>query len=254
MFENLPTGVSADPTAEIRGIDETATAFVRKVDKLRELVSEKESQLRKDRQGDVDRAGVVSTDGNTRTVDKDLKDQQLKFIERGIHQDLRAFRDQLNDASLQERTAMLNVMHEKLARLTAIEETYASPSALLAKAGLGSTQHANLIASLSGAGKAELLTRAREAAMTGDRVLASAVLTVNDRRARHERAFTSAEFAGHVIGAEHAALLGNIKEARRRVEAAVQLDRAFLVGGESPASKIERGLAARVASRRTATA
>jgi hypothetical protein len=54
----------------------------------------------KDRESDTKRAGVVATEDGKRTVNLDLKDQQPRFIERGIAHDLRAFRDQLNDAAL----------------------------------------------------------------------------------------------------------------------------------------------------------
>lgn len=248
MFENLPSGVSADPSAEIRSIDETSTAFVRKVTKLQELVGAKLAQLRELRQRDIDRAGLVETQGDRKVVDKDRRHSELQFIERGINADLGAFRRELAASSQQERDAMLKALNQKLARLDAIAETWPSPSSYLAKHGLGSTEHANLIASLTGAGKAELLARAREAVLAGNRVLASAVLTVNDRLARHERPFKSAEFAERVVGQEHAALLGSIREAKDRVRAAMDLERLFVTGDESPATKISRGLAARRAA------
>jgi hypothetical protein len=252
MFETLPSGVSADPTTEIRSIEETSTAFVRKVEKLKALVDDKRAALRVARQGDFDRAGLVNTEDGRRVVDKDRRYTELQFIERGIVSDVSDYRRQVAASSQQERDAMLQALNEKLARVDAIAETYPSPTSLLAKHGLGGTEHANLIASLTGAGKAELMARAREAVMTGNRVLASAVLTVNDRRARHERAFASAELAEAVIGVEHKTLLGRIAEARRHVAGAMDLERLFVTGDESPASKIARGLASRVAARRSA--
>jgi hypothetical protein len=54
-----------------------------------------------------------------------------------------------------------------------------------------------------------------------------------------------------MVGDEHGALLKQISEARDRVKAARELDKLFVSGGESPASKISRGLRTRQAAGQT---
>lgn len=143
---------------------------------------------------------------------------------------------------------MLQALLAKREQLDALADTYPSPTAYLSRHGLGSTEHANFVAALSGAGKAELTARAREAAMTGNRVLASAIVTVVDRLPRHNRPFTSGDLAKRMVGEEHAAFLQQVNEARDRVQAAVELDSLFVKGSERPDLKIERGLRVRRAA------
>jgi hypothetical protein len=251
LFDDLPTGASpVDAATDIKSINETTEAFSRKVTKLQELVGQKRDALWASRQSDVERAGVVETDGETRTVDKDRRAQELRFIERGINDELRKFRAELDDSSGQERFAMLQSLESKLQRLEAIAETYPNATAWLSRSGRGSTEHANLVGTFVGAGKAELTAAAREAVISGNKILASAVVIAIERLPRHERPFPALELAQRMVGPEHTELLNSIAAARDRVKAAIELNSAFERGGESAAAKIERGLRARQAAGR----
>ncbi len=248
MFEDIPSGVDIDATVEINAIDETTTAFERKVTKLNELVGAKRETLTSERQSDFDRAGLIGTENGVRQIDKDRQKLDRDFIERGISEGVSAFREELTESSATEREAMLKNLNGKLERLNALADTFPNATGFLARLGLGSTEHSAFVTTLAGAGKAELSRVAKEAILSGNKLLASAVVTVNDRMAIRDRPFKSIELADRLVGEEHKTLLNKITESRTRVKAAIDLNRLFEAGQEHTHSKIERGLAARTAT------
>ncbi|MEX2123257.1 MAG: hypothetical protein WD795_05160 [Woeseia sp.] len=238
-----------DTQADIAAIDETAAAFARKITKLEELIEGKRTALNQTRARDIDRAGLVETraDG-TKVIDKDRRKSELDFIERGIVQELNEFRRTLAESSGQEREAMLRKLHERGQRLGQLAETFPNATSWLARAGLGSTERANLQATLAGAGKAELLSMAQQAQISGNRILAAAAVTANERLTRRDRPFVSIEYASRLVGDEHGQWLEAIAGARDKLNRVRDLDNLFTKGGESPTTKIERGLAKRKAA------
>ena len=155
----------------------------------------------------------------------------------------------LRAESQEERDALEAVMRKQLDNVEAVAALNPSPAAMLARVGLGTSDHSNYIAALRGAGPAELENRAREAVMANNRVLASALLTVVDRLPRKARPWASSDFSARVIGQEHAELFQKVTEVRNKVSAARDLIKEFERGRSDPTSKIARGIAANKAAK-----
>lgn len=242
-----------DTSADLAAIEETAAAFGKRIQNLNTLVKEKRDALYDARRSDFDRAGVVETNADgRRTIDKDRQANERAFLERAINAELHEFRDNLNESSKDEREAMLRKLAERGERLTQLAAVFPNATAWLAQSGLGSQERANLQATLAGAGKAELASLAQQAQLSGNRVLAAAVVTANERLERRDRPFKSLEYAQEFVGAEHQEFLAAIKDAQDKVKAATELNNLFTRGDETPAAKIERGLRQRAAQRRNA--
>lgn len=242
-----------DVSADVKSVEETAGAFSRKAEQLTQLVTDKREALVAARQSDIDRAGVVETDGNgNKVVDKDLRKAELTRIERNIAAELREFRSTLMESSAKERTAVLNQLLKKGERLEQLEQTFPNSASFLSRAGLGSTERTNLAATLAHAGKAALGNYAQQAMLSGNRILAAAVVERLEALPARERPMKASEVAEAMVGDEYKQWIKSIADARDAIKAAMELDDLLVSGNESPTTRIERGLRTRAANRRAA--
>ncbi len=209
-------------------VDETTTALTRKVEKFNDNVIQARERFAAQH---GDKAKIVGKEAVRKLVNSDTEN----------------YRRNLVSETKKEREALLAALGKQERDANSLAELYSSPAAFLGRIGLGSSTHANLIASLSGAGPVELEQRAREALMTGNRILASAILTVVDRMPNKDRPFTAAAFADAAVGKEQKELAAKFEETNRRLRAARDLNSGFVSGASDPLSKIARGVSSRQA-------
>ena len=239
MFEAIP---QADLSPEsIDRLDqrttECATAFARKVEKLQGLVIDAAARFRRERQPMID---------NADSTDRELVRQ---IVERDAERSANEYRRELVKSSEKERDDVLSALRKHENELQAFAELCTSPAQMLGRVGLGDPRRTQIQLQLQGAGPVELTTAAKEAVARRDLVAGAAIMTVVDRLPKKDRPFSPAEFADALMGAQHKALTAKLDAARERIAATRDLDRAFALGKSDPTSRIQRGLAARRASK-----
>ena len=129
--------------------------------------------------------------------------------------------------------------------LALTEALYASPQAVLARAGLGDPRRSDLLAQLSGAGPAELRQMAALAIATKDAVLGAVLQTVNDRLPRRDRPISSAELAAALVGEDTRAVQAAVLGIKTTVQRAVVANREFEAGRTRPLDRIKLALASK---------
>ena len=126
--------------------------------------------------------------------------------------------------------------------LALTESLYASPQAVLARAGLGDPRRTDLLKQLSGAGPAELRQMAALAVATKDAVLGAVLQTVNDRLARRDRPISSAQLAAALVGEETCAVQAAVAGIKTTVQRAIVANRDFERGRASALDKVKLAL------------
>ena len=86
---------------------------------------------------------------------------------------------------------------------------------------------------------------AEYAVSTNNKVLGAALLALNDRLPRRDRAFSSAELAERLVGPETKAMRDAIYNIRTAVQGVVNKNRALEAGKGNPIDTIKMGLRAR---------
>lgn len=126
--------------------------------------------------------------------------------------------------------------------LALTESLYASPQAVLARAGLGDPRRTDLLKQLSGAGPAELRQMAALAVATKDAVLGAVLQTVNDRLPRRDRPISSAQLAAALVGEETRAVQAAVARIKTTVQRAIVANRDFERGRASALDKVKLAL------------
>ena len=126
--------------------------------------------------------------------------------------------------------------------LALTEALYASPQAVLARAGLGDPRRTDLLKQLSGAGPAELRQMAALAVATKDAVLGAVLQTVNDRLPRRDRPISSAQLAAALVGDETRAVQAAVAGIKATVQRAIVANRDFERGRASALDKVKLAL------------
>ncbi len=98
---------------------------------------------------------------------------------------------------------------------------------------------------LEGAGPVELETAARTAVMSGDMVLASAIITVIDRRPRDRRPFPPADLATRIVGEVWKRISAKLDGVQLAHKSAVAADREFVRGKADPIASLSLQLSQR---------
>jgi len=126
--------------------------------------------------------------------------------------------------------------------LALTEALYASPQAVLSRAGLGDARRTDLIKQIGGAGPAEMRQLAMLAIATKDAVLGAAIQSVNDRLPRRDRPLSSAELAAALVGEETRAVQAAIAAIRHSVQSAINANRALEMGRANPVDRVKLAL------------
>ncbi len=126
--------------------------------------------------------------------------------------------------------------------LALTEALYASPQAVLARAGLGDARRTDLMAQVAGAGPAEVRQLAMLAVATKDVVLGAAIQSVNDRLPRRDRPISSAELADALVGEEARAVSNAIAAIKNAAQRALNANREFEAGKVRPVDRVKLAL------------
>lgn len=119
---------------------------------------------------------------------------------------------------------------------------FASPQAVLARAGLGTAERTNLQAQLTGAGNQELRNMAVLATATENKVLGAAIVAVVDRMPRRDRPLSTAELAERLVGDETRAVQDAVAKVKQATQSALNVNREFQAGRRDPLARIKLAL------------
>lgn len=126
--------------------------------------------------------------------------------------------------------------------LALTEALFASPQAVLSRAGLGTPERTNLMAQLAGAAPAEVRQLAMLAIATKNTVLGAAIQSVNDRLPRRDRPISSAELATALVGEETRAVQSAIAAIKTAAQRAIVANREFEAGKVRPIDRVKLAL------------
>lgn len=119
---------------------------------------------------------------------------------------------------------------------------FASPQAVLARAGLGAPERTHYQTQLTGAGSVEVKNMAALALATGNKVLGAAIMAVVDRMPRRDRPLSTAELAERLVGEETRAVQGAITRIKLAAQAALNTNREFEAGRRDPLARVRLAL------------
>lgn len=145
-------------------------------------------------------------------------------------------------ASSDARWSEIRALASAAEGLALTEALYASPQAVLSRAGLGDARRTDLIKQIGGAGPAEMRQLAMLAIATKDVVLGAAIQSVNDRLPRRDRPLSSAELAAALVGEKTRAVQAAIAAIRHSVQSAINANRALEVGRTNPVDRVKLAL------------
>lgn len=154
-------------------------------------------------------------------------------------------RTEIIAASSDARWAEIRQLVAAAEGLALTEALYASPQAVLSRAGLGTPERTDLIKQIGGAGPAEMRQLAALAVATGNKVLGAALQSVNDRLPRRDRAISSAELAEALVGEETRAVQASIAAIRTAAQRAINANREFEAGRIRPVDRVKLALNAK---------
>lgn len=149
-----------------------------------------------------------------------------------------------------ERSAMLKALKGYADEAAAIQAICMTPTMLLGRVALGDPKRTQYMQQLDGAGPVEMETAARQAIMTGDLVLASAIATVVDRRPKDRRPFTVQAFAERVIGPIWGRMNTKLEGVQLSFKSALAADREFVRGQADPLMNLSLALSQQPKARR----
>lgn len=129
--------------------------------------------------------------------------------------------------------------------LSLTEALYASPQAVLSRAGLGTAERTDYMKQVAGAGPAEMRQLAMLAVATKNTVLGAAIQSVNDRLPRRERTISSAELASALVGEETRAVQSAIAAIRAAAQRSININREFESGRARPVERVRLALNAK---------
>lgn len=220
-FNTVPSGVSISEERAQQLSDrslETATAFSRKIEKLQAIVAEARANY--SREADEVIASATSED---RAAARAYAKKAAANKAANIHHQVIA-------NSEAERAAMLKALKGYADEASVLQTICASPAMLLGRVALGDAKRTHYMQQLGEGGPLELETAARLAIMTGDMVLAAAIMTVIDRRPKDRRPFTVQAFAERLMGGVWKRLNAKLEGVQLAYKTAVAADREFVRG------------------------
>lgn len=119
---------------------------------------------------------------------------------------------------------------------------FASPRAVLARAGLGTPERTHYQTQLEGSGNVEVKNMAALAMATGNKVLGAAIMSVVDRMPRRDRPLSTSELAERLVGEETCAVQDAITKIKLAAQSAINLNREFTAGKVRPLDRVKLAL------------
>ena len=232
-FNTVPAGVNVSEDRAQQLSDratETATAFSRKIEKLQATFSEARDGYSREAENLI---------ASSATEDRAAARQ---FAKKAAANKINELRRNLVASSEAERSAMLKALKGYADEAAAIQAICMTPAMLLGRVALGDPKRTHFMEQLEGAGPVEMETAARQAIMTGDLVLASAIATVVDRRPKDRRPFTVQAFAERVIGPIWDRVNTKLEGVQLSFKSALAADREFVRGQADPLMNLSLAL------------
>ncbi|WP_017938999.1 hypothetical protein [Zestomonas thermotolerans] len=233
-FNTVPSGVTLNEERAQQLSDraaETATAFSRKIEKLQATVREARDNYSREADDLIASASIED-----RATARALAKKNAANKAANLHRQLIA-------SSEADRAAMLKGLKAYADEAAAIAAVYTSPASMLGRVALGDPKRTQYQIQLEGAGPVELENAARTAIMTGDMVLAAAIVTVIDRRPKDRRPFMVQAFAERVVGEVWKRLNAKLEGVQLAYKSAVAADREFVRGKADPITNLSLAIA-----------
>lgn len=222
-------------------LDERGEALTRKIGKLEEQLSKKKNEL-----NDAEHERLrASSSAEEKSAVKSImgKDHSRQLSQ--LRRDLVA-------ASQSDRNAVLDVLPKYEEHVAQTAALYKNPQQLLARQGLGDERRTQLERQLRGMGPASLRGMKDLALAEGDKVLAAAIWSVEDRRSKGKRSVDLTQLASHFFGDEVALMQTRLKELQLKIDAMRHVNTTFERGVENSHDRIKLGLSRRALERKVA--
>jgi len=217
-----------------RQVHERSQALTRKVEKLEALITAEKDKLEIAERERASRAQSAEERSAIKAIMGTDRSRAIARLRRG-----------LVESSQKERDAILGVFPKFEESISQTSGLYQSPQQVLAREGLGDARRSEIQRQLVGAGPATLRSMADLAVAQNDKVLAAAILAVEDHKSTKKRAIDLAQFAGKLVGSDLAAMQYRLETLRSKIQAMRSVNRAFERGVHSSLDRIEKGLAVR---------
>jgi hypothetical protein len=133
----------------------------------------------------------------------------------------------------------VNAAAESVALTAAL---FASPQAVLARAGLGTPERTHYQQQLEGSGIVQIKNMAALAVATNNKVLGAAIMAVLDRMPRRERPISTAELAERLVGEETRQVQDAITRIKLAAQSAININREFTTGKVRPLDRVKLAL------------
>ena len=133
----------------------------------------------------------------------------------------------------------LNAASEAVATTAAL---FASPVAVLSRAGLGTPERTHYQQQLEGSGIVELRNMATLATATGNKVLGAALVSIIDQMPARSRPISTAELAERLVGEETRAVQEAVTRVKLATQEALNRNRQFQTGRGNPLSRVKHAL------------
>jgi len=140
------------------------------------------------------------------------------------------------------RWAYIKEVNAAAESISLTEKMFASPQAVLARAGLGAPERSDYMRQLEGSGIVEIRNIAIFATTTNNKVLGAALMSVVDRMPQRERPISAAELADRLVGEETRAVQQAVYRIKLAVQSALNLVREFTAGKSRPLDRVKLAL------------
>lgn len=151
----------------------------------------------------------------------------------------------LTELRQNSEAARYEVLRELVAATTGLETTealFASPQAVLARAGIGTRERSDMMLQLEGAGPAELRNMALLAVATKNIVLGAAVQAVVDRMPVKSRPISTQQLADALVGEETRKVKAAIAAVRHASQQSININREFERGKAQTLERVRLAL------------
>ena len=177
-------------------------------------------------------------------VRKGLQETDLRedAIRPALANAVRKARTDLIRSTTDTRWAALREFDAAARSLKLTEVLFASPAAVLERAGLGTADRSHFQSQVAGAGPVALHNLAAFAKATSNRVLGAALCAAVEQLPRRSRPFSPHELADALAGEEQRAVLAAVETVKVEAQRALNLNREFERGGRNPLARTKIAL------------
>lgn len=158
-----------------------------------------------------------------------------------------AARRELLAASEETRWGILREVSESTSSANSTATLFASPQAMLAGEGLGTTERTNYEAQLAGTGPVHMRNMAAIAISRHDLTLGAALMAVVERMPRRDRPFAVAELAQRLVGDRHEKLTKAVARLRNSAQRTIIRNREFESGRRQLLARVSNALSSKEA-------